>query len=105
MKKNNLKINKFTIIILIIVIILIVGFLVYQRERELKDQTFYSRITFNGHLIPKCLDNVSINNLIKLSCNQSPYIVALEGLSHCQSFKLGKYRKKEDYGQEWEFVK
>jgi hypothetical protein len=31
--------------------------------------------------------------------------IALQIILHCQSFKLGKYRKKEDYGQEWEFVK
>ena len=31
--------------------------------------------------------------------------IALQIILHCQTFKLGKYRKKEDYGQEWEFVK
>lgn len=30
--------------------------------------------------------------------------IALEIILHCQTFRLGKYRKKEKYGGEWEFV-
>lgn len=31
--------------------------------------------------------------------------IALQIILHCQSFKLGTYRKKEEYGQEWELIK
>jgi hypothetical protein len=31
--------------------------------------------------------------------------IALQIILHCKTFKLGKYKKKDDYGQEWEELK